>query len=186
MTDGSWGRIINLMTQPQDGAPLIVTLGLDAGASAFFEALRRAHFPAERNFLSAHLTLFHRLPAAALPEIRQGLDELSQRAGRCRLEVTGARSIGRGVAFTIRSDQLRRLRDWMAKWWHAWLVPQDRQGFWPHVSVQNKVRPEQADELLRQLGAAFVPFAAQGERLLLWRYRNGPWEALGRYELRTG
>jgi 2'-5' RNA ligase len=174
------------MTPPQDGAPLIVTLGLDADASAFFDALRQAHFPAERNFLRAHLTLFHRLPAVALPEIRQGLDEVSQRTPPCRLEATGVQSLGRGVAFTIRSDELRTLRDRLATRWRAWLVPQDRQGFWPHVTVQNKVRPEQASELLGHLQAAFVPFPAQGERLLLWRYLNGPWEALGRYELRTG
>ena len=173
------------MTQPGEGAPLIVTLGLDAETSAFFDALRQTHFPAERNFLAAHLTLFHRLPAAALSEIRQGLEDLSRSAARCRLEVTGARSLGRGVAFTIRSAELLALRDGMAKRWHAWLMSQDRQRFWPHVTIQNKVRPEQAAELLRHLQTTFVPFTAQGERLLLWRYLNGPWELLSRYELRT-
>lgn len=64
------------MTYPASGAPLIVTLGLDADAAAFFDALRRAHFPTERSFLPAHLTLFHRLPAAALPEIRPTLASL--------------------------------------------------------------------------------------------------------------
>jgi 2'-5' RNA ligase len=174
------------MTQLGDGAPLIVTLGLDAGASAFFDTLRQTHFPIERNFLSAHLTLFHRLPAAAVSEIRQGLHELSQRTARCRLEVTGIRSLGRGVAFTIESAGLLALRDRLVKRWHACLVPQDRQRFWPHITVQNKVHPEQAAALLRQLQMTFVPFTAQGERLLLWRYLNGPWEALGQYELRTG
>jgi 2'-5' RNA ligase len=174
------------MTQLGDGAPLIVTLGLDADAAAFFDSLRQKHFPAERNFLSAHLTLFHRLPAAALSEIRQGLDEISQRTARCRLEVTGIRSLGRGVAFTIESAELRALRDRMAKRWDIWLVAQDRQRFWPHVTIQNKVRPEQAAEFLRQLQMTFGPFTAQGERLLLWRYLSGPWEALNRYELRTG
>jgi 2'-5' RNA ligase len=174
------------MTQLGDGAPLIVTLGLDADTAAFFDSLRQKHFPAERNFLSAHLTLFHRLPAAALSEIRQDLDEISQQTARCRLEVTGTRSLGRGVAFTIRSAELLALRDRLVKRWHAWLVPQDRQRFWPHVTIQNKVRPEQAAELLRHLQMAFIPFAAQGERLSLWRYLNGPWEALNRYQLRTG
>ena len=171
------------MTQPLGGAPLIITLGLDPHASAFFDALRQTHFPAERNFLSAHLTLFHQLPAVALSEIRSYLDKLSQHVARCRLEVTGPRSLGTGVAFSIRSAELLALRDRMATRWHAWLVPQDRQRFWPHVTIQNKVRPEQAAELLRQLQATFLPLTAHGERLLLWRYLNGPWEALSQYEL---
>ena len=40
-------------------APLIVTLLLEDAAQERFDRLRAAHFPAERNHLAAHVTLFH-------------------------------------------------------------------------------------------------------------------------------
>jgi hypothetical protein len=55
------------------------------------------------------------------------------------------------------------------------LTPQDRQGFGPHVTIQNKVAPEIARALLASLSADFEPFEGVGEGLLLWRYLSGPW-----------
>ena len=37
-------------------APLILTLALDDVAQAYFDALRRQHFPPKINYLTAHLT----------------------------------------------------------------------------------------------------------------------------------
>ena len=45
-----------------DAAPLIITAALDEGGFDWFDDLRRAHFPAHRNVVPAHLTLFHALP----------------------------------------------------------------------------------------------------------------------------
>ena len=42
-------------------APLILTLALDERSFAFFDAQRRLHFPASRNLIPAHVTLFHHL-----------------------------------------------------------------------------------------------------------------------------
>jgi len=42
--------------------PLILTLKLDEESQAFFDKQRALYFPPERNFLKAHLTLFHQLP----------------------------------------------------------------------------------------------------------------------------
>ena len=50
-------------------APLILTLELDERSFAFFGAQRRRYFPPERNFIPAHLTLFHALPGEHLPSI---------------------------------------------------------------------------------------------------------------------
>ena len=41
---------------------LILTLIIDGEAQNFFNILRQRYFPAERNYLDAHLTLFHNLP----------------------------------------------------------------------------------------------------------------------------
>jgi hypothetical protein len=51
--------------------PLVLTLGLDAIATARFEALRRAHFPPDRLVVGAHLTLFHALPGQHEPDVAE-------------------------------------------------------------------------------------------------------------------
>lgn len=63
----------------------------------------------------------------------------------------------------------------------AWLTPQDRQKFQPHVTIQNKVTPEAARELLERLSDTWEPVTAQGRGLQLWRYRGGPWEGAGTF-----
>ncbi|WP_434379805.1 2'-5' RNA ligase family protein [Melittangium boletus] len=155
--------------------PLILTLRLDARSFAFFDDLRREHFPARLNHLSAHLTLFHHLPGEARERIEADLRALAP-ALPLSLRVTGLRSLGRGVAFELMSSELSALRAGLARRWSPWLTPQDRQGFRPHVTVQNKTTTEAARALRAELTARFAPFTARGEGLLLWRYLGGPWE----------
>ena len=66
----------------RDPRPLIVTLKLDAGAFVRLDALRRAHFPAALNRLSAHLTLFHHLPGERLAEVGDALAAVAAPAPR--------------------------------------------------------------------------------------------------------
>jgi hypothetical protein len=44
----------------------ILTAEMDDDSFAWLNGLRRAHFPVERNFLPAHLTVFHRLSPAQI------------------------------------------------------------------------------------------------------------------------
>ena len=92
------------------------------------------------------------------------------------LDVTGLRSLGRGVAYALKSPALAAMRRHLALEWNDWLKPQDRQNHNPHVTVQNKVDPTQARALLEDLSESFQPFLARGEGLDLWWYRGGPWE----------
>jgi 2'-5' RNA ligase len=157
----------------------IVTLRLDDESFAAFDALRRRHFPAERNFLSAHVTLFHQLPEDDEAGVREMLASAAGSTPAFPLEFTGPRSLGRGVAFDVRSQPLARLRRRLADAFEPWLTRQDAQGFRPHVTVQNKATPETARELLAALtAAADAPRTGRGEGLLLWRYAGGPWEAV--------
>jgi 2'-5' RNA ligase len=167
------------MRRDDDPDPLILTLALDANAFQMFDELRRAHFPPERNFIPAHLTLFHHLPGAELPGVVAALRRVAGEHGPIPLAVTGLRSLGRGVAFTLESPALAALRRDLASQWAPWLGAQDRQGFRPHVTVQNKVSGAEASALLARLQAGFSPFAATGTGLLLWHYRGGPWERAG-------
>jgi 2'-5' RNA ligase len=164
-----------------DDAPLILSLGLDAASFARLNGLRQAHFPAERNYLDAHLTLFHALPGAMEAEIAANLATLAAGSPPPPLRFARLRSLGRGVAFEVDSAELVRLRGLLAGAFHGVLGAQDRQGFRPHVTVQNKVEPATARVLLAELQAGFTPWQGQGEALLLWRYRGGPWEPAGRF-----
>ena len=148
---------------------------MDQTSFALFDGLRRRHFPPKRNFIPAHLTLFHHLPGEQADTISSELEAICGSQPSMTLAVTGLRSLGRGVAYTLDSPDVAALRHGLALTWQAWLTPQDRQGFRSHVTVQNKVTPAQAQDLLRELQATFAPFAVRGEGLHLWRYLNGPW-----------
>ena len=158
---------------------LILTLRLDAPTFARLDAERRAHFPPGRNFIPAHLTLFHDLRDEA--EVAATLSAICARTPPLPLRVTGLRSLGRGVAYELEGQGLTRLRRGLAEGWQERLTPQDRHSWRPHVTVQNKVAPETARTLLAELQARFQPWDARGEGLLLWRYRGGPWEAAGEF-----
>jgi 2'-5' RNA ligase len=161
-------------------APLIVTLLLDEPAQARFDALRRAHFPPERNHLQAHVTLFHALPGEHEADVRADLERAARRPAY-EVDVARVRSLGRGVAYDLRSPVLDAQRAALARGWSGWLTPQDARPHSPHVTVQNKVTPEQARALLRELQGSFVPGTVLATGLGLWRYLGGPWEPRGRY-----
>jgi hypothetical protein len=161
-------------------APLILTLALDEATTAWLDALRRAHFPPERNLVPAHVTLFHALPGAELAAIATALDaacgalpdEVPARIGPPRF-------LGRGVALAVEAPAVAGLRARLAAGWRGWLTPQDRQGWRPHATVQNKVPPEAARALHDELRATLPPRDAVAQGLRLWHYRGGPWEPAG-------
>ena len=167
-------------------APLILTLTLDAASQAFFDDLRRQHFPPRINYLSAHLTLFHALPGAEEAAIAAHLAAVAARQlGPLPLPVTGVKFMGRGVMYTLDNPDLRTLHRQLQQQWQAWLSPQDGQGLRPHITVQNKVTPEAGRRLYETLVAGFQPFEAQGTGLALWAYRGGPWELLRDFAFRA-
>jgi 2'-5' RNA ligase len=157
--------------------PLVVTLALDRDSQAAFDRLRQAHFPAGRNHLAAHVTLFHALPGEHEEAVRQDLAEVAARP-RYPVRVTGLRSLGRGVAYVLASEQLTATRRELAQRWEAWLTQQDRHKHAPHVTVQNKVAPDRARALLSALESGFTPYDVTATGLALWRYLGGPWEPL--------
>ncbi len=158
-----------------DAAPLILALKLDAESFARLDGLRRAHFPAAINHLSAHLTLFHHLPGERVDEVRHALAAAAAGPPPA-LRFPGVRSLGRGVAAEVASPELARLRAGLAAGFRARLTPQDAQGFRPHVTVQNKADPAAARALKAQLEAGWAPWEGRGEALALHRYLGGPWE----------
>ena len=152
----------------------VLTLQLDEVSQARFEQLRRAHFPAERNQIPAHLTLFHALPRE--PWITETLERAAERTPELTLRVTGLRSLGKGVAYTLVSRELNTVHGELAEQFQPVLPGQDRQRFQPHVVVQNKVTPEAAKKLLAELQQRFAPWTVRALGLDLWHYMGGPWE----------
>lgn len=156
--------------------PLILTLRLDPDSFARLDALRAQHFPPDRNLVPAHVTLFHALPGDEIDAVRSALADMCAATPAVPLLFPGVRPLGRGVAVEVDAPELVRLRKALAARWAGWLSPQDRQGYRPHVTVQNKVDPAAARRTFAHLAADWVPFAGRGEGLDLWYYRGGPWE----------
>ena len=150
---------------------MIVTLRLDDMSFDRLDALRRAHFPAHLNVVPAHLSLFHKLEG----DLAETLAAAARRP-TVPLTFAGYRLMGRGVCLKVESPGLIALRRDLAAEFDNLLTPQDRQGFGPHVTIQNKVTQEEARTLRDRLAEAFTPFYGVGEGLLLWRYLDGPWE----------
>lgn len=162
-------------------APIIVTALFGAEDQAWFDGLRRTHFPPDRNHLSAHLTMFHHLAPELERELKQRLAGETQRVAAPDARLAGLVSLGRGVAFRIECRALEDIRDRLADAFAAMLTPQDRAGWRPHVTVQNKVEPAAAKTLQAELAAGFVPRPVRIAGLASWWYRGGPWEPLSRH-----
>ncbi|WP_305096317.1 2'-5' RNA ligase family protein [Croceibacterium aestuarii] len=163
--------------------PLIVTAELPRDLQAWANGLRRAHFPPERNFLDAHVTLFHALPPSCEEELRERLAAAAAQPP-VPARLLGVMSLGRGVALTLSSPAMLALRADLAERFRGLLTPQDSQRPRLHVTIQNKVEPRAARRLLEELEGSVAPrdfaFAGVG----LHRYRGGPWEAVGRWSFR--
>ena len=70
---------------------------MDDSSQVHFDRLRELHFPPERNYLSAHLTLFHKLPGEREAEISTELREASRNREPMALAVAlPGRSLGAG------------------------------------------------------------------------------------------
>jgi 2'-5' RNA ligase len=155
----------------EDNSTLILTLRLDEASQKFFDALRKRHFPAERNFLKAHLTMFHKLPDAI--ETIDRLNSIS--VSPMELQVTGLINLGAGVAYGLESSALTQLHKRLTAEFSNYLSPQDKQAFRPHITIQNKSRPDAAKALLKELAVSFQTFTVQAFGLDLWHYLGGPW-----------
>ena len=156
---------------------LIVTAELAPPDFAWLDKLRKVHFPAERNLLPAHLTMFHALPPSVEGEVRATLARLGNEAPP-RASIEGLMNLGGGVAFRVASQDLDRIRQGLSQDFHGLLSAQDSGGWRPHVTIQNKVPPKDARALLEKMERDFRPRTLGISGLGLHRYLGGPWEKL--------
>jgi hypothetical protein len=152
----------------------ILTAELDPDSFVWLDALRRAHFPPERNLLPAHLTLFHRLSSA----------QAGRLAGSARpsiplpVQFDAPLLLGFGVAVRLRAPELEQLRSAMRAAMGGEFSRQDSQAWRPHVTIQNKVSAEAARHLYRTLQSGFAPRNGAVIGLLVWEYLGGPWKLI--------
>ena len=162
-------------------APIIVTALFGRQDQAWFDGLRREHFPAERNQLAAHLTLFHHLPPSSADELKHRLAQETRGVQAPPATIGGLMSLGGGVAYRIEAPALTAIRARLVEAFAGLLTPQDAGGWRPHVTVQNKVSSAVAKLLLAQLSQGFRPRTVEIAGLGCWWYRGGPWEPLSRH-----
>jgi hypothetical protein len=167
-------------------APLIVTATFGDGDNGWLQELRRKHYPADRNRVPAHLTLFRQLPPSAQSELVRRLAACAD-APPPRAEIAGIMDLGEGTALRVASEALEDIRDDLAGALRGLLTAQDQGPWTPHITLQNKVEPKEARRLQQQqLAATFQrrPLSIKG--LALWRYVGGPWETVKAWSFRRG
>lgn len=176
-TDGS-----DILSSSSVYRPLVVTARMDDESQVYFDGLRKAHFPPARNFLRAHVTLFHALPGDRAGEVAEILRRVAAGAAAPSGRVWRVRSLGRGVAFDVECPALAMVRETLREGFGWGLTKQDAQRSWrPHITVQNKVEPEVARALLAELSGSFVERRIEFAGLTLWEYLGGPWELVGEF-----
>jgi hypothetical protein len=163
---------------------LIVTAEIAQRDFSWIEGLRRAHYPPNRNRVSAHLTILHGLPPSSESELRGRLAEAVRRNPPAA-SLAGLMDLGGGVAFRVVSPDLDRIREELAQDLHGLLGAQDSGGWRPHITIQNKVAPKVARALKEQLERGFAPRPLAIAGLTLHRYLDGPWERVAAYPFRT-
>jgi 2'-5' RNA ligase len=160
-------------------APLLVTAELAPDAFARLDGLRRRYFPAERNLIPAHVSLFHHLPASERDAVESALEAVTERpAPDLRFETV--RRLASGMAVDVTSSGLAAVHLDLSRAFAEWLTPQDRQPFRPHVTLMNKASKEAALAALAEVSTGWASFEADAPALLLWRYLGGPWELVRR------
>ena len=157
---------------------------MPADLQAWASALRRAHFPPERNYLDAHVTLFHALPPSCEAELRDACAVLARVHPPMPARLEGLMRLGRGTALALSSPQMLALREELAERFHGMLTPQDQHSPRLHVTIQNKVTLEEAKALQAELAPQVEPRAFAFAGLALHAYRGGPWEFLKRWSFR--
>lgn len=162
---------------------MILTLRPDAPSFARLEPLRQAHFPASRNFIPVHVTLFQQLPPEALPRILTTLAGVAGRTAPLPFTAAKVLDFGKGAAIGLDMPGFDALHRTLARAWADVLTDSDTRRRKPHVTVQNKVSRDRAVRTLDALRAGFAPWDGTADALDLWRYRGGPWEAVSHVPL---
>lgn len=164
--------------------PIIMTASMGGADQAWANALRRTHYPPERNVLDAHITLLHHLPGHMEVEVIARTKALADEFAPPTAKLSEVMNLGKGVAYRVHSPELLAVRDMMAEAMHGLLTTQDQGRPRLHITIQNKAEPADARALLASLTAEFAPRSLAIAGLALHRYMGGPWQPIGNWRFR--
>lgn len=165
-------------------APFIVSAELPPDLFAWADALRREHYPAERNKLAAHVTLFHSFAPSLREELRGVLGRVAAEFAPPAARLSGLMDLGTGTALAIDSPGLIDVRDFIAEHFRGALTAQDMYEPRLHITIQNKVSRAEAKALQQVLTQTLQARQFTFRGLGLQLYRQSHWEALGRWPFR--
>ncbi|KAK8869720.1 hypothetical protein IAR55_000288 [Kwoniella newhampshirensis] len=185
-------------------SPLILTLRLDKATHKLLTDLRSRYFPPRRNFLTAHVTLFHAIPVHRFDELEQKLDAICKERKGWDVFIGEPEKMGnRGVYLRLRerpsnttetlrahllSDLKRGIKEDRDK-----LTNQDLQTMKrPHVTVLNKASgDDEVEQCLTEVKEVFERMKKDGQKegqhigratgFELWEYLGGPWKHVKAY-----
>ena len=164
-------------------APIIVTAEMGVGDQVWAEGLRRRHYPAERNYVPAHITLLRHLSPSLEGELRTLLREFARKK-RPMAAITGVRMVNCGVIIGLHSPDLLALWSQMAARFERHLTPPDLHEPRLHITIQNKVSEAAARATVAMIEASLVLRPVSVAALACWSYGGGPWSLIGRYPFR--
>jgi len=163
--------------KPAKRPPLLVTAELPPDVLAWADALRKAHYPPERNRLRAHVTLFHALPPSIEDELREVLGDLA-RAAPPLAQITGLMKLGTGTAIAVNSPDMYALHGQIAERLHGLLTRQDQDDLRLHITIQNKVPLAEARALQAELAPRIEPRAFRFPAFGLYAWEDGLWRPI--------
>lgn len=152
----------------QPSGPLVLTLTLDNATQTLLNGLRSKYFPAHRNHLAAHITLFHAIPPHRISEFDGHIESVCQTRRPFDIFVGEPRKMGySGVMLLIRErpsgsiaaihDRLLRSLKKGVKEDKDNLTNQDLQRLnRAHVTVLNKAsNEEEVEKCLNEVAELF-------------------------------
>ncbi|WWC73891.1 uncharacterized protein I206_107863 [Kwoniella pini CBS 10737] len=185
-------------------SPIILTLRLDKATHQLLTSLRSKYFPPHRNFLSAHVTLFHAIPSHRFDELDENLNKICNSKSGWDVFFGEPEKMGnRGVYLICRerpSNSVEKIhRELLSnlkkgiKSDQDKLTNQDLQTMRkPHVTVLNKAsNEEQVDICLKEVKEFFEGMRKDGQKegqhkgravgFEVWEYLGGPWKSIKEY-----
>lgn len=152
---------------------LIITLKIDEASQSIFNEKRKQHYPTYANFVDAHITLFHKLPADK-NIVYETLHQLSN-TNAFEMQVVGIKNIENFVAYDIVSPTLQHIHVAMQSSFANMLNEKDREILWPHITVHNKATVYKAFKTHEKLLANFNPFNITAFGFTTWLYAKKEW-----------
>ena len=168
-----------------DRTPHIVLAVMPDAVQARLEALRRAHYPPDRNHSPAHCTLFHAVPGMVAAELTGLLATLTAQTPPPRAQIDRVLDLDSGTALGVLSPDLVALRAMVADHFHGLLTGGDAVAARLHVTIQNKVDRPAARALQRTLGASWQAIDTAIPALAVHRVVEGAWQPVGTWRFRT-